>query len=260
MAISVSNHGAVRVVVIDRPERRNALDSETSAAFGRAVTEAAEDDDVRVLVLTGAGDRAFCSGMDLKAFRDLPPGAVGGGSVGGSGGFGPDAITEHVYPKPVIAAVNGAAVGGGLGLALACDLLVAAEHATFGLPEVQRGLVGTGAGARTVLRLPPAIAMELLLTGEPIDAAQALALGLVNRVVPAAELMETALALAERIAANGPLAVRLSKALAYEVRQFGPGLDMARLRELTAPAIRSDDAREGAAAFAEKRPPRFTGH
>lgn len=261
MAISVSNHGAVRVVVIDRPERRNALDPETSAAFGRAVTEAAEDDDVRVLVLTGAGDRAFCSGMDLKAFRDLPPGAPGnaGGGGGGGGGFGPDAITEHVYPKPVIAAVNGAAVGGGLGLALACDLLVAAEHATFGLPEVQRGLVGTGAGARTVLRLPPAIAMELLLTGEPIDAAQALALGLVNRVVPAAELMDTALALAERIAANGPLAVRLSKALAYEVRQLGPGLDMARLRELTAPAIRSEDAREGAAAFAEKRPPRFTG-
>lgn len=254
MAISVSNHGAVRVVVIDRPERRNALDPETSAAFGHAVAEAAEDDAVRVLVLTGAGDRAFCSGMDLKAFRDLPP-----GTVGGSGGFGPDAITEHVYPKPVIAAVNGAAVGGGLGLALACDLLVAAEHATFGLPEVQRGLVGTGAGARTVLRLPPAIAMELLLTGEPIDAAQALALGLVNRVVPAAELMDTALALAERIAANGPLAVRLSKALAYEVRQLGPGLDMARLRELTAPAIRSEDAREGAAAFAEKRPPRFTG-
>lgn len=256
MAISIDNHGAVRVVVIDRPERRNALDPETSAAFGRAVAEAAEDDDVRVLVLTGAGDRAFCSGMDLKAFRDLPPGAVSGG---GGGGFGPDAITEHVYPKPVIAAVNGAAVGGGLGLALACDLLVAAEHATFGLPEVQRGLVGTGAGARTVLRLPPAIAMELLLTGEPIDARQALALGLVNRVVPAAELVDTALALAERIAANGPLAVRLSKALAYEVRQLGPGLDMARLRELTAPAIRSEDAREGAAAFAEKRPPRFTG-
>ncbi len=221
MAISVSNHGAVRVVVIDRPERRNALDPETSAAFGRAVAEAAEDDDVRVLVLTGAGDRAFCSGMDLKAFRDLPPGTAGGSGAGG-GGFGPDAITEHVYPKPVIAAVNGAAVGGGLGLALACDLLVAAEHATFGLPEVQRGLVGTGAGARTVLRLPPAIAMELLLTGEPIDAAQALALGLVNRVVPADELMDTALALAERIAANGPLAVRLSKALAYEVRQLGP--------------------------------------
>lgn len=256
MAISVYNHGAVRVVVIDRPERRNALDPETSDAFARAVADAAEDDGVRVLVLTGAGDRAFCSGMDLKAFRDLPPGAAG---AGGGGGFGPDAITEHVYPKPVIAAVNGAAVGGGLGLALACDLLVAAEHATFGLPEVQRGLVGTGAGARTVLRLPPAIAMELLLTGEPIDAAQALALGLVNRVVPADGLMDTALALAERIAANGPLAVRLSKALAYEVRQLGPGLDMARLRELTAPAIRSDDAREGAAAFAEKRPPRFTG-
>jgi enoyl-CoA hydratase len=256
MAISVSNHGAVRVVVIDRPERRNALDPESSAAFGLAVAEAAEDDGVRVLVLTGAGDRAFCSGMDLKAFRDLPRDAVGAGA---GGGFGPDAITEHVYPKPVIAAVNGAAVGGGLGLALACDLLVAAEHATFGLPEVQRGLVGTGAGARTVLRLPPAVAMELLLTGEPIDAPRAYELGLVNRVVPAAELIDTALALAERIAANGPLAVRLSKALAHEVRQLGAGLDMARLRELTAPAVRSDDAREGAAAFAEKRPPRFTG-
>jgi enoyl-CoA hydratase len=250
MAIIVDDRGAVRTITINRPERRNALDPDTMTELGAAFTAAETDDGVRVVVLTGAGDKGFCSGMDLKAFRDSGP---------RPGAVGTEVLVERVYPKPVIAAVNGAAVGGGLGLALACDLVVAAEHAVFALPEVQRGLVGAGAGSRAALRLPPAVALELILTGEAIDAPRALALGLVNRVVPLADLMATTYALAERIAANGPLAVRVSKEIVYEVARLIDGVDIAALRAKAAPVMQSDDAKEGARAFTEKRAPRFTG-
>jgi len=250
--LRIGNQGPTRTFVIDRPERRNALDPETLASLGAAFRAAEDDDGVRVVVLTGAGQQAFCAGMDLKAFAER-----GGRAEAPSAGI--EIFTDRVFPKPIIAAVNGAAVGGGFGMALACDLIVAADHAVFGLPEVQRGLVGAGSGTRAALRLPPAIALELILTGEPMSAARALSLGLVNRVVPTADLSSVTAALADRIAANGPLAVRISKELVYDVRHLVDGVDMAAVRAKAAPAFDSEDAREGARAFAEKRPPRFTG-
>jgi enoyl-CoA hydratase/carnithine racemase len=252
MTVHIEDTGHVRVVIIDRVERANAIDPEMSLALGATFSEAATADDVRVLVLTGAGDRAFCSGMDLRAFREgrasMPTDAVA-----------MDVFTEKPYPKPIIAAVNGAAVGGGFGMALACDLLVAAEHATFGLPEVQRGLVGVGATSRAALRLPPAVVLELALTGEPIDADRAFQLGLVNRVVPAHELRATALSYAQRIAANGPLAVQAAKGIVADTLHLHDGIDLPALRRRAEPVMRSEDAKEGAAAFVERRSPRCTG-
>ncbi|MDQ1429686.1 MAG: enoyl-CoA hydratase [Actinomycetota bacterium] len=253
MAVDVVTQGTVRVITINRPERRNALDPATFRGLGDAFVAAEHDDAVRVLVLTGAGDQAFCAGMDLKAFV-----AGDAGDAGPGPGPGTEVFVERVYPKPIIAAVNGAAVAGGFGIMLGCDLVVAAEHAVFGLPEVKRGLVGVGATSRAALRLPPAVVLELALTGAPMDAARALHHGLVNRVVPSADVLPTAIALAEEIAANAPLAVALTKEIAYDARHL-LDVDIAAWRERAAPIFASADAREGATAFAEKRPPRFTG-
>lgn len=252
MPVIVNDHDGVRLVVIDRPERRNALDPETFSGIGRAFSAAADDPSIRVVIITGSGDQAFCAGMDLKAFAQGHDGPAATGP-------GLEVLTESFFPKPVIAAVNGAAVGGGLGIVLACDIVVAAPHAVFAIPEVQRGLVGAGVSSRAALRLPPAIAAEMALTGEPIDAARAHELGIVNRIAPAGELLDVARAIAARIAANAPLAVGAAKRIIHEVRPMSAGLDMAALRAIAAPVIASDDAREGARAFAEKRPPTFTG-
>lgn len=252
MAITVDDIDGVRIVTINRPERRNALDPDTMAEIGETFTEAETNDAVRVLVLTGTGDRAFCAGMDLKAFQAQ-------GTAGHTHRVGTEVFVERVYPKPIIAAVNGAAVGGGFGIAMGCDLIVAADHARFGMPEVQRGLVGAGAGSRLALRLPPALALEMIMTGDPIDASRAFDLGLVNRVVPLADLMSTTLDLARRIAANAPMAVRVSKEIVYDVTGLIAGVDIAALRAKAAPVMASEDAKEGARAFAEKRPPSFVG-
>jgi len=230
------------VLRIDRPERSNALDGPTSAALGRALLDAESDPEVRVLVITGTGERSFCAGMDLEAF------ASGALAAGGERPPGVEQLTERYYPKPVIAAVNGAAVGGGLGIVLACDLAVAAEHAVFGMPEVKRGLVGVGVSSRAALRLPPAIALELALTGDPIDAATAHRLGIVNRVVPAAELLGAALALAQQIAANRAEAVHAAKDVVYAAAELGR-LDVPALRARAEHVMRSPAAREGARAF-----------
>jgi enoyl-CoA hydratase len=250
MTVDVVTHGSVRVITINRPERRNALDPETFVGLGRSFVEAEHDDGVRVVVLTGAGDQAFSAGMDLKAFV--------AGTRGGGDGPGTEVFVERVYPKPIIAAVNGAAVAGGFGIMLGCDIVVAAEHAVFGLPEVKRGLVGVGATSRAALRLPPAVLLELALTGATMDAARALHFGLVNRVVPGPEVLPTAIAMAEEIAANAPLAVALTKEIAYDARHL-LDTDIGAWRERAAPVFASADAREGATAFAEKRPPQFTG-
>jgi enoyl-CoA hydratase len=250
MTVDVVTHGSVRVITINRPERRNALDPETFLGLGRSFVEAEHDDGVRVVVLTGAGDQAFSAGMDLKAFV--------AGTRGAGDGPGTEVFVERVYPKPIIAAVNGAAVAGGFGIMLGCDIVVAAEHAVFGLPEVKRGLVGVGATSRAALRLPPAVLLELALTGAPMDAARALHFGLVNRVVPGPEVLPTAIAMAEEIAANAPLAVALTKEIAYDARHL-LDTDIGAWRERAAPVFASADAREGATAFAEKRPPQFTG-
>ncbi|MFE4963765.1 crotonase/enoyl-CoA hydratase family protein [Streptomyces sp. NPDC056660] len=249
MTVLVDRHGAVTVVTINRPEARNALDAETMAGIGEALVAAEHDSEIRAVVLTGAGDRAFCAGMDLRAF-------AAGGKMIDESRPGLEVFTERVYPKPLIAAINGTAVAGGFELALACDLAVAAQHARFGLPEVKRGLVAAGGGTNLPRRIPLALALELALTGDTFDARRAQELGLVNRVVPGEQVLAEAIALATVIAKNGPLAVRVTKELMLEQARGASRDDIA---AAVGPVFTSADAKEGATAFAEKREPRWTG-
>lgn len=252
--VLVERHGNIMVLTINRPNARNAVNEAVCRGVGDALAEADADPSVRVVVLTGAGEKAFCAGVDLKAVaageRILPVGREHWGLAGWA---------SHPVSVPTIAAVNGPALGGGTELALASDLIVAADTATFGLPEVRRGLIaGAGGAFRIVRQLPPKVGMELLLTGQPITAAQALELHLVNRVVPAEQLMDCALELAEQIAANAPIAVQASKRVALGMRD-GTRPDETSDWELIGGEIdlvmKSADAIEGALAFAEKRAP-----
>jgi enoyl-CoA hydratase len=245
--------GAVEVLTLNRPEVGNSLSPELLAALGLALAEINEDASVFAVVLTGAGDRIFCAGMDLRAFGEGATGVADPVAAAMQ-----QALFGGEYPKPVVAAVNGAAVGGGLELVLGSDLVVAASHARFGLPEVKRGLFPAGNGTMIGTRIPLALALEIGLTGELIDAPRAAAIGLVNRVVLADELLDAALALAGRVAANGPLGVALTKRLMRAAVQQGPSHGRA-TPEDAAVVFGSEDAREGAAAFMEKRSPRFTG-
>jgi len=245
--------GQVEIVTINRPEARNAINGAVTMAMAAAFDELAEDDGARVVVLTGAGDKAFSAGMDLKAFAS-------GDTRGQAGAGGFAGITQRDFPKPIVAAVNGVALAGGLEIMLACDLAVAADHATFGIPEVKRGLMaGAGGLLRLPRRLPMAIALELALTGDPIDARRALELGLVNAVVPGERVLGDAIALAERIAANAPLAVRYSKS----VMTGSVGASEEEAWALNSAAVRvvfsSADAMEGPRAFTEKREPQWQG-
>jgi enoyl-CoA hydratase len=255
MLVNTDTVGAVRVLCLNRPEAANALSPDLLREFGSALTAALDDDEVRVVVVTAAGDRAFCTGMDLKAFSGQasdPEEALGDRS-----GFSalPEGFFQGAYAKPLVAAVNGVAVGGGFELALVADLIVAAEGATFSMPEVRRGLVP---GRLMSTRLPLSIALEMALTGEPLDAERACSMGLINRVVPRNELVATAIELAGQIARNAPLAVRTTK---YLFRR--PGRTVVELAaeeaKLSSDVFASADAREGAMAFAEKRTPRWTG-
>lgn len=253
MTIEVQTQGRVAVLTINRPEARNAIDGTTGQALSDAIDHAEADPDVWAVVLTGAGDQAFSAGADLKALAT----GRGGEGIFTSGGFA--GITRRRFPKPLLAAVNGAALAGGLEMVLACDFAIAAEHATFGLPEVKRGIVaGAGGLLRLPNRLPLSVALELAMTGERIDAHQALGFGLVNRVVPPGTALEATVAVAQVICDNAPLAVRGSKQVALaaaELRDELWDLNDAAVREV----MRSEDAREGPTAFAEKRPPRWTG-
>jgi enoyl-CoA hydratase len=249
MSVDLKRHGRVLSVTINRPEQRNALDGDTIAGIGDAFTNAKSDDEIRCIVLTGAGDRAFCAGMDLKAF------AAGKMAVG-AGRANLEIFTRQFYPKPVIAAINGTAVAGGFELMLACDMVVAADHAMFGIAEVKRGLVASGGGTRLPRRIPIAVALEMGLTGDMIDARRAYELGLVNKIVPKETVLMEALALADRVAANGPLAVSVTKQLMRE--EIGAG-EWDHIRAIAAPVFASEDAKEGATAYAEKRPARWKG-
>ena len=231
--------GAVLVATLNRPEARNALNPGLIDELSAVLREADTDPAVRVVVLTGAGT-VFCAGMDLKAF------AKGGGKFDGLVWFFREGITT-----PVIAALNGSALAGGFELALACDLVVAAEDAKLGIAEVKRGLFAAGGGTTLADRVPLAVALEMGLTGDLVTAADAKQFGLVNRAVPAGEVRETALALAGRIAENGPLGVGMTKKLMRERRWAEP--------EEVESVFRSADAVEGARAFAERRSPVWTG-
>jgi enoyl-CoA hydratase len=244
--VDVELRDGALVVTLNRPDAANALNAAVGEGLCRALSSAAEDDETRSIVVTGAGERVFCAGMDLKAFT--------AGEDMTSVGQGLSLLSS--CPKPVIAAVNGHALAGGFEVMLRCDLVVAAEHARFGIPEVKRGLVAAGGGTRLPRRIPLQLALEMGLTGGPISASRALELGLVNRVVPADQVMATALDLAALINANGPLAVQATKQLMLE--EIGPDT-AAHVRQVVAPVFASDDAREGATAFAEKRAPVWTG-
>lgn len=254
MSIERERHDAVEVVRINRPEVRNALDRAAQQQLGRILRAAEGDDDVRVIVLTGTGDLAFCAGMDLREFAAGEPTTR---DPDGMADF--IAFSRHGLRKPVIGAANGVAVAAGFELLLACDLIVAADHARFGLPEVKRGLLAAGGGLRIGRRIPSAIAAELVLTGELIDADRALAIGLVNRVVPAESLLDEALALASLIAGNGPLAVQASKRLLSDAMDLSPADYFVHQDGLSWTVMQSEDAKEGAAAFVEKRAPVWRG-
>jgi enoyl-CoA hydratase/carnithine racemase len=236
----------VLVIALNRPEAGNALNGALSEGLSNALTEAAKNEDVRAIVVTGAGEKIFCAGMDLKAFA--------AGEDIAKIGMGFAALRN--CKKPLIAAVNGHALAGGFEVVMMCDLVVSVDSARFGIPEVKRGLFAAGGGVRLPARIPLAIALEMGLTGDPIDAARAKELGLINQVVPAAELRDAALALAARVSANGPLAVQATKQLMLdEIGNGNPSL----MGELQKKVFTSEDAKEGATAFAQKRAPEWKG-
>jgi enoyl-CoA hydratase/carnithine racemase len=244
--------GAVLVLTLNRPEARNSLTPELLNELGLAFEGAEKDPEIRAVVLTGSGDRAFCAGMDLRGF------AEGGAAFGGEGMAAYIRFARGELPVPVVGAANATAVAGGFELLLGCDVVVASDTANFGLPEVKRGLFAAGGGVFLSTRIPLAVALELTLTGDPMDAARAYSLGLVNRVVPADQVVDSAVELAERIARNGPLGVQATKELVRlavtDAEKAG-----ARLAELQPKVFASEDAKEGATAFIEKRDPVWKG-
>ncbi|MBV9353729.1 MAG: crotonase/enoyl-CoA hydratase family protein [Mycobacterium sp.] len=253
-AALTERRGNVMVITINRPEARNAVNGAVSTAVGDALEQAQNDAEIRAVVITGAGDKSFCAGADLKAISRRENLYHPDHGEWGFAGF-----VHHFIDKPTIAAVNGTALGGGTELALASDLVVAEERATFGLPEVKVGLIaGAGGVFRIVNQLPRKVGMELLLTGEPITAAEAAKWGLINQVVPDGTVLEAALALAERITVNAPLSVQSSKRIAYGaddgvIPDEEPA--WARTTREFGTLLRSEDAKEGPLAFAEKRRP-----
>ncbi len=257
-SVLLDREGHTLVITINRPEVRNAVDMGVCLAIGDALSDAEADPDIRAVILTGAGEQAFCSGADLKAIGRgepiIPPGREAWGLAG---------YVNHPISKPTIAAVNGLALGGGTELALASDLIVASENAVFGLPEVKRGRVaGAGGAFRWTRQLPERLALELLFTGESLTAAKALEHHLVNRVVPAALVRAEALRLAAKIGENGPVAVQATKRIAKGIRDGAVPAETDFWTHTAREAVTvnaSDDARAGLAAFAEKRPPRWTG-
>ena len=252
-AALTERRGNVLVITLNRPEARNAVNSAVSTAVGDALQQAQDDPDVRAVVITGKGE-SFCAGADLKAISRRENLFHPDHAEWGFAGY-----VHHYIDKPTIAAVNGTALGGGTELALASDLVVAEQRASFGLPEVKRGLIAAAGGVfRIVDHLPRKVAMQLLVTGEPMSAADALRWGLVNEVVPDGTALDAALLLAERISVNAPLAVWASKRVAMGVDDgviVGDEAGWTRTMREIGTLIRSEDAREGPLAFAEKRQP-----
>ncbi len=251
----VSDEG-IALITINRPERLNAMDAEHYAALSKAWCTVRDDRAIRVAIITGAGERSFSTGADIKSFLTAPT------------ELGEMWLTQREQLlnrglevwKPVIAAVNGYCLGGGMTLLLATDIRIAAPHASFGLTEVKRGVIAGNGGTQRVLdQLPYPIAMELLMTGEPMDAETAARWGLVNKVVPAAELLDTARAYARRIAANAPLAVQAAKELALRSREMDRTTGFRFEAVINRMLSMTEDAKEGPAAFAAKRTPNFKG-
>jgi enoyl-CoA hydratase len=247
--VEQERRGNVALLTLNRPEARNAISPEVSETMVGLLDDIEADSAVRAVVLTGAGE-VFSAGADLKVVASGRANDI----ARFKGGFA--GIVTRDFPKPIIAAVNGPALAGGCEIVLSCDLVVAADSSRFGIPEVKRGLMAAAGGLiRLPKRLPLAIALELAMTGDPIDADRALALGLVNRVVPRDQVVAEAIALAERIGENSPIAVRLSRQLVREAGELTEEQGWQRTGELALEVFGSGDAIEGATAFAEKRAP-----
>ena len=248
--VLTSEEDGILVVTINRPEAKNAMTKAAAEGLAAAMDRLDSDDNLRVGILTGAGG-TFCSGMDLKGFLRGESPSIEGRGFGG--------IVQKPPEKPLIAAVEGYALAGGLELMIACDLVVASAGAKFGIPEVKCGLVAAAGGVMMLPdQIPERIAMELALTGDFIDAARAYELGLINRITDG-EALVAAKELAASIVANGPLAVRVSKQVIKQSRGWPMDERYTRQTQLIAPVFVSEDAREGAAAFAEKRAPNWKG-
>ena len=251
----VSQEG-IALITINRPERLNAMDAEHYRLLSQAWCRVRDDSTIRCAIITGAGERSFTTGADIKSFLTAPP------------DLSDMWLTQHdqllnrgleVW-KPVIAAVNGYALGGGVTLMLATDIRIASPNATFNLAEVKRGVVpGNGGTQRILQQLPYPIAMKMLLTGEPIDAETAARWGLINEVVPREQLLETAYRYARTIAANAPLAVQAAKELALRSRDIDLATGLRIEAVINRMLMQTEDAKEGPAAFAAKRPPNFQG-
>jgi enoyl-CoA hydratase len=249
--VLVERRGAVQLITINRPEAKNALNLAAATIIRDAVDELDEDDSLRVGILTGAGG-TFSAGMDLKGFlRGESPSFPGRGLCG---------IQQTPPKKPLIAAVEGWALAAGFELTLACDLVVAGRTAKFGVPEVKRGLVAAGGGAVLIpQRIPLAVAMEFVLTGDPVTAERAAEVGIITKVVDEGKAVEAALELAGRIAANAPLAIQASKEIARRAAEWTGDLAWSEPARIFMPVFESEDAKEGSRAFAEKRAPVWQG-
>ena len=251
VAVLTERRERILVITINRPDQRNAVNAAVAGGIAGALEQLDSDDGLSLGVLTGAG-KGFCAGMDLKAF------VAGDRPYAADRGFA--GITRRSAKKPLIAAIEGFAVAGGLEIALACDLIVASRGAKLGIPEVKRSLVAAGGGLLRLPRvLPRNIAMELALTGDPILAERGFELGLVNRLSEPGEALAGALELAAQIAVNGPLALAASKRILSESVDWPEDEFFERQGEISGPVMSSEDAREGATAFAEKRAPVWKG-
>lgn len=248
--VVVEQDDRILVVTINRPQARNAINGAVSQGLAAAMDRLDDDPGLSVAIITGAGG-SFSAGMDLKAFARGEDIAVKGRGLG---------FTERPPVKPLIAAVEGFALAGGTELALGADLIVASTESAFGLPEVKRGLVAGGGGLlRLPERIPYQVAMELALTGDNLSAGRAYELGLVNMLTEPGKALAGAIELARRIADNGPLAVRATKEVITSARGWTPDVMFAEQAKIILPVFASDDAKEGAVAFAEKRTPQWTG-
>lgn len=248
----VERRGPVLLLRLNRPDVRNALSWAMIGGIGEAVVEAETDPEIRVLVVTGTGDRSFCSGIDLRTF------AEGSSAAPDRAGDGYMRLVAGEVAVPVVGAANASAVAAGFELLLGCDVVVASADASFGLPEVKRGLFAGSGVMHVARRLPLGVALELALTGDSIDANRAHDLGLVNAVVAPDQVLDTALGFAERIAANAPLSVAATKQLVRMAAYGTPGADE-RLQQWQQQVFGSEDAKEGATAFVEKRAPVWKG-
>jgi len=250
-AVLVDVNDGVMIVTLNRPKARNAANKALAVGVAAAMDELDSNDDIRVAILTGA-EGTFCSGMDLKAFVSGETPTVEGRGFAG--------LTEQLPKKPLIAAVEGYALAGGFELAISCDLIIAADDAKFGIPEVKRGLAAAAGGLMKLPRqIPSRLAMELALTGDFISSQRAYEIGLINQVVESGTALEAARALAAKISANGPLAVAVSKQVVVESSNWSDEEMWDKQQALVMPVFTSEDAIEGSVAFAEKRAPNWKG-